>query len=85
LTTDNTRLGALRLIMKLMVGFAIAVVVWMMLGSLPQRQQEARTVSVSRYDVSDMVPGEHRLVEWQKKPVSIVYRKPEKCRTVIVS
>lgn len=57
-----------------MVMVAVIAFVWVLFGSLPERGQEA--AELVRFEVTDMQPGDHRLVEWQKKPLLIVYRKP---------
>jgi len=48
---------------------------WVLFGSLPDRGHE--TTEVVRFNVAEMQAGEYRLVEWQKKPLFIVKRKPE--------
>jgi len=48
---------------------------WVLFGSLPERGPDA--TEVVRFNVADMQPGEHKLVEWQNKPLFIVYRKAE--------
>lgn len=63
----------LRLAVKIMVWIAVLGFVWALFGSLPDRRGD--TTEVVRFDVSDMLPGDYRLVEWQKKPLFIVYRK----------
>lgn len=65
----------LRTTVKLMVMIAVLSFAWVLFGSLPERSRE--TSEVVRFDVADMQPGDYRLVEWQKKPLFIVYRKPE--------
>lgn len=58
-----------------MIVAAVLAFVWVLFGSLPDRRPE--TTEIVRFDISDMQPGDHRLVEWQKKPLFIVHRKPE--------
>ncbi len=58
-----------------MIVAAVLAFVWVLFGSLPEQGPEV--TEIVRFDVSDMQPGDHRLVEWQKKPLFIVYRKPE--------
>ena len=70
---QNPRKIILRTIVKLMVMVALCTFVWVLLGSLPERDRN--TAEVTRYNVADMQPGDHRLVEWQRKPLFIVYRK----------
>ena len=41
---------------------------------MPQRDRDV--AEVTRFNVADMQPGDYLLVEWQRKPLFIVYRKP---------
>ena len=72
---QNTTRLLLRTIVKLMVMVAVLAFAWVLFGSFPERGQE--TAEVVRFNVADMQPGDYRLVEWQKKPLFIVRRKPE--------
>jgi len=65
----------LRVVVKLMSLVALLAFVWVLFGSLPQRSPGE--IETTRFNVADMQPGDYRLVEWQKKPLYIVYRKPE--------
>ena len=65
----------LRLVVKLMIVMSVFAFGWVLFGSLPDRTNE--TTEVTRFDVADMRPGEYRLLEWRKKPLFIVKRKPE--------
>lgn len=53
---------------------AVFAFLWVLFGSLPKRGPDS--LEVIRYDIDDMRPGDHRLVEWHKKPLYIVRRKP---------
>jgi len=53
---------------------ALGTFIWVLSGSFPERD---RSVSeVTHFNIADMQPGDHLLVEWQRKPLFIVYRKP---------
>ncbi len=69
---NPTRL-LLRTSLKLMVLASVVAFGWVLFGSLPE--SDVSVAEVVRYNVADMQPGEHRLVEWQKKPLFIVHRK----------
>ncbi len=72
---QNSRLTLLRVLVKLMSLLALCAFVWVLFGSVPERPQGEP--EVTRFNVSDMQPGDYVLVEWQKKPLYIVYRKPD--------
>jgi len=74
-TEQNSRKLILRTVVKLMLMASLFAFAWVLFGSLPERGHEAS--EVVRFDVTDLQPGDHLLVEWQKKPLYIVYRKPE--------
>ena len=57
-----------------MVMVSLCTFIWVLSGSLPRRDHNA--LEVTRFNVADMHPGDHLLVEWQRKPLIIVYRKP---------
>ena len=58
-----------------MVLAAVCAFIWVLSGSVPERDRTAG--EVTRFNVAGMQPGDHVLVEWQRKPLYIVYRKPE--------
>ena len=57
-----------------MVMAALGMFIWVLAGSVPERVRDAS--EVTRFNIADMQPGDHLLVEWQRKPLFIVYRKP---------
>ncbi len=72
---ENNRLTLLRVLVKLMSLLALCAFGWVLFGSVPERAPGE--IEVTRFDVSDMKPGDYLLIEWQKKPLYIVYRKPQ--------
>lgn len=60
--------------MKLMVLVALIAFIRVLSGSLPERDSVAE-VAVVRFSVADMQPGDHQLLEWNNKPLFIVYRE----------
>jgi len=72
---QNSRKLILRTVVKLMLMASVFAFAWVLFGSLPERGRDAS--EVVRISVVDLQPGDHLLVEWQKKPLYIVYRKPE--------
>lgn len=71
----DTKKLVLRTVVKLMVMVALGAFLWVLFGSIPEKDRQV--IETTRFNVADMRPGEHLLVEWQKKPLYIVYRKPE--------
>ena len=72
---QNSRKIILRTIVKLMVMAALCTFIWVLSGSFPERDRDA--VEAVRFNIADMQIGDHLLVEWYRKPLFIVYRKPE--------
>ena len=83
LTNNNPRLLVLRVLVKLMVLFAISAFLWVLVGPESNSRSDPESLEVTRYDVSDMQPGDHRIVEWNSKPLLIVYRTPEWERALV--
>jgi len=71
---QSGRLVFIRVLVKLMIFVAIFAFLRILFGSLPERDAVVEPV-VARYSVSDMKPGDYQLVEWNNKPLFIVYRK----------
>lgn len=74
MSEQSGRLVFLRVLVKLMVLVAIVAFVRVLFGSLPERDSVVE-LPVVRFSVADMQPGDFQLVEWNNKPLYIVYRK----------
>ncbi len=74
LPEQNSKKIILRTTVKLMIMAAVCTFIWVLAGSLPQRDRGV--AEITRFNVAGMQPGDHILVEWQRKPLFIVYRKP---------
>ena len=53
---------------------ALGAVFWVLFASVPV--PDSREAPKTRFNISDMQPGEARQVVWQSKPLWLVYRKP---------
>jgi len=73
---NNSTIVAVRAMMKIMVLFAVFAIIWMFFGSTSEESQSTAKQQ-TLFNISKMQPGDHQLVEWQGKPVFIVYRKKE--------
>ena len=74
MSDQSGRLVFMRVLVKLMILFAILAFLRVLFGSLPERDLVVE-LPVARYSVADMKPGDYQLVEWNSKPLFIVYRK----------
>jgi len=72
----NSTIVALQVMIKIMVLIAALAIVWMFFGS-SSKEQQATPKQQTLFNISAMQPGDHQLVEWQGKPVFIVYRKTD--------
>ncbi len=75
MSTNDNRLMILRVMVKIMLLLALGAFLWVLFGSVPKRGPVEAVVT--RFNIADMQPGDFQLLEWQKKPLFIVYRKPD--------
>lgn len=77
LQTDNSRRLTLRLLIKMMIWFAIAVALWVLFAPFSNTTSRKSITEAVMVDVSDMKPGEVKVVEWAGRPLIIAFRLTE--------
>lgn len=73
----------LRLAVKLMLCVAVVGTLWVLLQATGERDAVQDVVPSVAFDITDVAPGNLKIVEWANKPLLILHRLPEWNTTLV--
>lgn len=74
---DRLRRLRLRVMAKLLVAVGLLAMLWVLLAQVFSGGGQTTAMPGLRVDISDLAPGQSRIVNWQDRPVILYYRRDE--------